>query len=152
MAVNEQTRFDDLLLNGSLLVLTFSTGLTDAASVLARGYVFTANMTGNVVFMALALAGAPRLSMTRSASRYCVLLHLQKTRKRRSSVSSCFDVETKIAPREFANSWPGTSCSGPYTASLLLLGRGSPCGATLDFEKEKHHEQHHQIHNRTWRG
>ena len=67
MAVNEQTHFDDLLLNGSLLVLTFSTGLVDAASFLALGHVFTANMTGNVVFMAFALAGVPGLSMTRSA-------------------------------------------------------------------------------------
>jgi uncharacterized membrane protein YoaK (UPF0700 family) len=67
MAVNEPTHFDDLLLNGSLLVLTFSTGLVDAASFLALGHVFTANMTGNVVFMAFALAGVPGLSMSRSA-------------------------------------------------------------------------------------
>jgi uncharacterized membrane protein YoaK (UPF0700 family) len=67
MAANKQTHFDALLLNGSLLVLTFSTGLVDAASFLALGHVFTANMTGNVVFIAFALAGVPGLSMTRSA-------------------------------------------------------------------------------------
>jgi hypothetical protein len=64
MAVNEQTHFADLLLKGSLLVLTFSTGLVDAASFLALGHVLTANMTGNVVFMAFALAGVPGHSMT----------------------------------------------------------------------------------------
>ena len=73
MAAHEQRHFDDLLLKGSLLVLTFSTGLVDAASFLALGHVFTANMTGNVVFMAFALAGAPGLSMTRSASCSCQL-------------------------------------------------------------------------------
>ena len=57
MAVNEQANVDELLLNGSLLALTFSTGLVDAASLLALGHVFIANMTGNVVFMAFALAG-----------------------------------------------------------------------------------------------
>jgi uncharacterized membrane protein YoaK (UPF0700 family) len=67
MTANEQTNFDELLLNGSLLVLTFSTGLVDAASLLALGHVFTANMTGNVVFMAFALAGAPGFSIIRSA-------------------------------------------------------------------------------------
>ncbi|KAA9165593.1 DUF1275 domain-containing protein [Amycolatopsis acidicola] len=42
-----------------LLVLTVTTGLIDAVSVLALGRVFVANMTGNVVFTGFALAGAP---------------------------------------------------------------------------------------------
>jgi uncharacterized membrane protein YoaK (UPF0700 family) len=66
MTVKEQTHFDDLLLTGSLLVLTFSTGLVDAASFLALGHVFTANMTGNIVFTAFALAGVPGHSITGS--------------------------------------------------------------------------------------
>ena len=41
-----------------LLTLTFVTGIVDAVSVLGFGRVFTANMTGNVVFLAFALAGA----------------------------------------------------------------------------------------------
>lgn len=40
-----------------LLILTFSTGLIDALSVLSLGHVFTANMTGNVVFVGFALSG-----------------------------------------------------------------------------------------------
>jgi uncharacterized membrane protein YoaK (UPF0700 family) len=32
-------------------LLTFATGLVDAASALGLGHVFTANMTGNVVFL-----------------------------------------------------------------------------------------------------
>jgi uncharacterized membrane protein YoaK (UPF0700 family) len=34
-----------------LLLLTFSTGMVDAISVLALGHVFVANMTGNVIFL-----------------------------------------------------------------------------------------------------
>jgi uncharacterized membrane protein YoaK (UPF0700 family) len=51
---------------GALLVLTAATGLIDAVSYLALGRVFTANMTGNVVFLAFAIAGAPGLSIPRS--------------------------------------------------------------------------------------
>ena len=51
----------------ALLVQTMATGLIDAVSYLALGRVFTANMTGNVVFLAFAVAGAPGLSIPRSA-------------------------------------------------------------------------------------
>src|SRR3977135_1864521 len=57
-------------LNHSLLLLlhiaTAITGLIDAISYLALGHVFTANMAGNVGFLAFAVAGAPRLSIKRS--------------------------------------------------------------------------------------
>ncbi len=46
-----------------LLVLTFATGLIDAISILGLGRVFVANMTGNVVFIGFALAGAPGYSL-----------------------------------------------------------------------------------------
>ncbi len=42
-----------------LLLLSLTTGLVDAASVLGLGKVFTANMTGNVVFLGFAASGAP---------------------------------------------------------------------------------------------
>lgn len=42
-----------------LLLLSLTTGLVDAASVLGLGKVFTANMTGNVVFLGFAIAGTP---------------------------------------------------------------------------------------------
>jgi Protein of unknown function (DUF1275) len=45
----------------SLLALTFSTGLIDAASYLGLGRVFTANMTGNVVLLGFGIAGAAGL-------------------------------------------------------------------------------------------
>jgi uncharacterized membrane protein YoaK (UPF0700 family) len=57
---------EDRRLLFSLLLLTFVTGLVDAASVLGLGRVFTANMTGNVVFLGLALGGAQGLSISAS--------------------------------------------------------------------------------------
>jgi uncharacterized membrane protein YoaK (UPF0700 family) len=47
----------------SLMLLTFVTGLIDAASVLGLGRVFTGNMTGNVVFLGFALGGAHEVSI-----------------------------------------------------------------------------------------
>ncbi|TWV44422.1 DUF1275 domain-containing protein [Streptomyces misionensis] len=49
-----------------MLGLTVVTGLIDAVTYLALGHVFVANMTGNVVFLGFALAGAPGLSAAAS--------------------------------------------------------------------------------------
>jgi uncharacterized membrane protein YoaK (UPF0700 family) len=49
-----------------LFALTVVSGAIDAVSFLALGRVFTANMTGNVVLLAFAVAGAPGLSVVRS--------------------------------------------------------------------------------------
>jgi uncharacterized membrane protein YoaK (UPF0700 family) len=49
-----------------LLVLTAVTGLIDAVSILGLGRVFVANMTGNVVFLGFALAGAPGFALAPS--------------------------------------------------------------------------------------
>lgn len=56
------------LLPALLLALTAVTGLVDAVCYLALGHVFTANMTGNVVFLGFATAGPPGLSFARSGS------------------------------------------------------------------------------------
>jgi len=49
-----------------LVGMTLVTGLVDAFSYLVLGHVFVANMTGNVVFLAFALAGAPGFSILAS--------------------------------------------------------------------------------------
>jgi uncharacterized membrane protein YoaK (UPF0700 family) len=49
-----------------LLLLTVVTGVVDAVSILSLGRVFVANMTGNVVFVGFALAGAPGFSLSAS--------------------------------------------------------------------------------------
>src|SRR5207244_13091141 len=53
-------------LPAALHVLTGVTGLVDAVSFFGFGHVFTANMTGNILFLAFALAGAPLVSISRT--------------------------------------------------------------------------------------
>ncbi|MCW2882891.1 MAG: hypothetical protein JWQ95_6991 [Sphaerisporangium sp.] len=50
----------------ALIMLTVMSGFVDAASYLGLGHVFTANMTGNVVILGFAAAGAPGFSATAS--------------------------------------------------------------------------------------
>jgi uncharacterized membrane protein YoaK (UPF0700 family) len=50
-----------------LVALTVVTGLVDAFSYLVLGHVFVANMTGNVVFLGFALAGARGFSLGASS-------------------------------------------------------------------------------------
>jgi len=49
-----------------LIAMTFVTGLVDAFSYLVLGHVFVANMTGNVVFLGFAVAGAHGFSIAAS--------------------------------------------------------------------------------------
>jgi uncharacterized membrane protein YoaK (UPF0700 family) len=55
----------------ALFGLTFVTGVIDAVSFLGLGRVFTANMTGNVVFLGFALGGAADVSVGRSLTALC---------------------------------------------------------------------------------
>jgi uncharacterized membrane protein YoaK (UPF0700 family) len=48
--------------------VTASTGIIDAVSLLGLGHIFTANMTGNVVFLGFAAAGAPGFSISLSCT------------------------------------------------------------------------------------
>lgn len=58
----------DRSLPAVLLTLTLVTGVVDAVSFLGLGHIFTANMTGNVVFLGFAAAGAAGLSVGRSGA------------------------------------------------------------------------------------
>ena len=49
-----------------LVALTVVTGLVDAFSYLSLGHVFVANMTGNVIFLGLALSGVGGISIAAS--------------------------------------------------------------------------------------
>jgi uncharacterized membrane protein YoaK (UPF0700 family) len=57
---------DETALVRLLLVMTVVTGVVDAISILRLGHVFVANMTGNVVFLGFALAGASGFSVPAS--------------------------------------------------------------------------------------
>ncbi|MDX3118388.1 YoaK family protein [Streptomyces scabiei] len=52
----------------ALLALTALSGLIDAVTYLGLGHVFTANMTGNVVVLGFAAAGAPGFSVPHTAA------------------------------------------------------------------------------------
>jgi uncharacterized membrane protein YoaK (UPF0700 family) len=55
----------------ALFGLTFVTGIIDAVSFLGLGHVFTANMTGNVVFLGFAIGGTADSSVGRSLAALC---------------------------------------------------------------------------------
>jgi uncharacterized membrane protein YoaK (UPF0700 family) len=69
MSTDSRTRRRALQLDpliGSLALLTAVSGVGDAISYLGLGHVFVANMTGNVVFLGFAAAGAAQLSVAAS--------------------------------------------------------------------------------------
>ncbi len=59
---------------GILAVLTLVSGFLDAVSYIGLGHVFTANMTGNVVILGFAAAGAPGFSASASATALAAFL------------------------------------------------------------------------------
>lgn len=66
MEMTKDTLRAERWLHLSFALLTFVTGLVDAASYLSMGHIFTANMTGNIVLLGLAMANIPGLSVLRS--------------------------------------------------------------------------------------
>jgi uncharacterized membrane protein YoaK (UPF0700 family) len=58
----------------TLIILTAVSGLIDAVSYLGLGHVFTANMTGNVVLLGFAAAGASGFSATCCLTSLCAFL------------------------------------------------------------------------------
>ncbi len=61
-------------LASALVSLTLVTGLVDAVSYIKLGHVFVANMTGNVVFLGFAIAGAKGLSIAASLTALAAFL------------------------------------------------------------------------------
>src|SRR3954463_9898018 len=57
---------DERVMSQCLVGLTVVTGIIDAVSFLGLGHIFTANMTGNVVFLGFALGGGTGVSPLRS--------------------------------------------------------------------------------------
>ncbi len=66
MAIASRFPYTTLGRESMLLVLTFAAGSIDAISYLELGHVFTANMTGNIVLLGLALAQGEVLAALRS--------------------------------------------------------------------------------------
>jgi uncharacterized membrane protein YoaK (UPF0700 family) len=73
VSVSEPNRTQPALL-WALTALTVVSGLNDAVSYLGLGRVFTANMTGNVVVLGFATAGAPGFSVAATLTSLALFL------------------------------------------------------------------------------
>jgi uncharacterized membrane protein YoaK (UPF0700 family) len=132
----------DLLLVG----LTVSSGAVDAISFLALGKVFTAFMTGNVVFLGLGLAdaGGPdvlrvSISLAAFAAGVGLAMRILRPADRRATWPPRVSVVLAIALLAevgFLAGWvassgrPGTS-AGDFLVSLYALAMGLQSGAIL---------------------
>lgn len=131
MASADRTSPAERALLPPLLCLTVVTGLVDAASYLGLGHVFTANMTGNVVFLAFALAGAPGLSILRCSTAllgFVVgaalggrLAVRMKTRPRHLWATTSFAAEAALLLTAAAVSLGGPAVSSGQSARLSAV-------------------------------
>jgi uncharacterized membrane protein YoaK (UPF0700 family) len=117
------------VLHSSLYCLTFVTGLVDAGSYVAMGHVFTANMTGNIVFLGFAFAGVPGLSIGRSALALgCALVGgwlagkldgLAGNRRRNILLAAALGIEALLLLGAVAASWYFDARAGQHSSTAL---------------------------------
>ena len=116
-----------------LLVLTAATGIIDAASVLGLGHVFTANMTGNVVFLGFALGGAAGFSIGASLVALVAfmagallggVLMRPGANVRDARRAFALEVVALVAAAIVATTVDTPAAGGGRWALLLLLGAG----------------------------
>ncbi|KUN05085.1 hypothetical protein AQI95_16400 [Streptomyces yokosukanensis] len=119
-----------------LLSLTVVSGLIDAVSYLGLGRVFTANMTGNVVVLGFAAAGAPGFSVPHTAtSLACFLLGAVTggrlaarvgggTRRRWTRLTLAAEAVLVGASAAVAFAWPDTSGTRYALIALTAFAMG----------------------------
>ncbi len=119
-------------LPGLLLALTVVTGAVDAVSLLSLGRVFVANMTGNVVFIGLALVKAPGFSLGASIFALIGFLvgaagggwltgHVPDDRARLLLIACLGEIALSVAALAIAASGTDLQAGpGRYTVSILL--------------------------------
>ncbi|MFE5171108.1 YoaK family protein [Streptomyces sp. NPDC056634] len=117
-----------------LTVLTVVSGIVDAVSYLSLGRVFAANMTGNVVIIGFAAAGAPGFSVLGSltslgaflAGAVCAgrLTAVLAGRARQTWVRSVFVTEAVLlaAATAVAFAWPGEATYGLIAVLAWAMG------------------------------
>ncbi|MFC9455755.1 YoaK family protein [Streptomyces sp. NPDC056983] len=117
-----------------LTVLTVVSGIVDAVSYLSLGRVFAANMTGNVVIIGFAAAGAPGFSVLGSltslgaflAGAVCAgrLTAVFARRARQTWVRSVFVTEAVLlaAATAVAFAWPGEATYGLIAVLAWAMG------------------------------
>jgi uncharacterized membrane protein YoaK (UPF0700 family) len=111
---------EDRVTSQCLVGLTVVTGIIDAVSFLGLGHIFTANMTGNVVFLGFAAVGAPGLSFARSGTALVAFLL-------GALIGGSMAVRMSGAPR---HRWTGAAFGAE--AALLLAGTAVAAGRGTD--------------------
>ncbi|CAG6394747.1 DUF1275 domain-containing protein [Streptomyces cocklensis] len=118
-----------------MLALTVVTGVVDAVTYLGLGHVFVANMTGNVVFLGFALAGAQGLSALASVVSLAAFLagalsggrvavRLAAHRGRLLAVSTGVQTALASAATIFAAVTDGRVTTTVQYTLIVLLGLG----------------------------
>ena len=144
-----------------LVAMTLVTGLVDAFSYLVLGHVFVANMTGNVVFLGFALAGAPGFSIGASVvalASFCLgaLVGGQAGKRygayRGRLLSMVTAVEAVLpAPRSFWGSWSGSPVTAGFRYPLIFvlataMGVQNAAVSPGRRPRSDHHRPHHDNH------
>ncbi|MEU3416296.1 YoaK family protein [Streptomyces sp. NPDC006658] len=119
-----------------LLTLTVVSGLIDAVGYLGLGRVFTANMTGNVVILGFAAAGAPGFSVPHTATSLCCFLlgavtggriavrHGRGSRRRRTRQTLAAEAVLVGASAAVAFAWPDTGATRYALIALTAYAMG----------------------------
>lgn len=125
----DSLRNSERVLHGSLYCLTFVTGLVDAGSYVAMGHVFTANMTGNIVFLGFAFGGESGLSIGRSSTALGFALaggllagkldSLLGKRRRNIWLAVAFGIETLLLLGAMMVSWYFKPWGGQHFSTVL---------------------------------
>jgi len=115
----------------TLAALTVVSGFVDAVSFLGLGHVFTANMTGNVVLIGFAAAGAPGFSVAASLTAVGAfmagavaggrLAHMIHRLKRLLLVAMVIEVCCTTTAAIVAGTTPGIGSGWPREVVIALL-------------------------------
>jgi len=118
----------------ALGLLTVVSGIVDAVSYLGLGHVFTANMTGNVVLLGFAAAGAPGFSVAASLvslgafliGAICAGRLARGLKSRRTLLLSALAIEGGLIAGASGVAWTAASVSSGWAryVVIVLLGFG----------------------------
>jgi uncharacterized membrane protein YoaK (UPF0700 family) len=124
-----------ILRNTRIILISLAAGSIDAISYLGLGHVFTANMTGNTVLLALSLSGqGGGLSAFRSgisligfalgclASAFFVSLQIEKRRQLTREIKEVVD---RSKHQDEAEKWPSEVNTALYVETAILIVYGA---------------------------
>ena len=123
-----------------LLSMTALSGLVDAVSILRLGHVFVANMTGNVVLLAVALTGPPGLRMSLPLVALAGFLfgglvggqiYLRRHRRRRRWLTTVMAVQTVLMAGALVSTALWLDRGGLAQEGIGLAGRAPPGDAGM---------------------